>query len=240
MHLRVTNENWTQLMRGCWMQINTFIWLLESNMQPVLSCISDLSGPKWYQCSPRVFWRPSCGTEPAGWGEPNTRRPAHVASPLLPRQTPHCHPHLHLSHYPRHGSDLGEWLCWLHTWGQDFSNACWIWQISYAIFSHTLCSTCDTYRRGRPFQFEWCCDHFTHWIRSSLRTITNHVFTRTVVPDRWRCILIHSSSSGERLQGESMDTCTHAGREDGKNSVCVLCRASGGLVGGPEMFGEVR
>ena len=22
--------------------------------------------------------------------------------------------------------------------------------------------------------------------------------------------------------------------------VCVLCRASGGLVGGPEMFGEVR
>ena len=34
MHLRVTNENWTQLMRGCWMQINTFIWLLESNMQP--------------------------------------------------------------------------------------------------------------------------------------------------------------------------------------------------------------
>lgn len=39
-----------------------------------------------------------------------------------------------------------------------------------------------------------------------------------------------------------MDTCTHTGREDGKNSVCVrvLCRASGGLVGGPEMFGEVR
>ena len=41
----------------------------------------------------------------------------------------------------------------------------------------------------------------------------------------------------------SMDTHTHArGGRDVKNSLCVfvLYRASGGLVGGPEMFGEVR
>lgn len=77
---------------------------------------------------------------------------------------------------------------------------------------------------------------------SPVRTITSLAFTRTGVLGLWRCTLMQRSSSEERLQSENPGG---GGVRCGMYSVRssffwgIFCRASGGLVGGPESFGEV-